>query len=163
MANNVRFIAGLFAQRIASASRRTGKRKTRVAAHQRTMANFDGNVMQYCYAFSPSLLIYEGNGWGGIRTPDAFRHTRFPGVHNQPLCHPSKCWINILQYRYSLRESPVVAKATRERGRTPKAARNGAAPVEHFARSALECGAFSHRFSSECQNWTRRNNSSSGN
>src|SRR5262249_55201519 len=29
-------------------------------------------------------------GWGGIRTPDAFRHTRFPGVHNQPLCHPSK-------------------------------------------------------------------------
>ena len=29
-------------------------------------------------------------GWGGIRTPGAFRHTRFPGVHNQPLCHPSK-------------------------------------------------------------------------
>ncbi len=28
-------------------------------------------------------------GWGGIRTPGAFRHTRFPGVHNQPLCHPS--------------------------------------------------------------------------
>jgi hypothetical protein len=30
------------------------------------------------------------SGWGGIRTPGAFRHTRFPGVHNQPLCHPSK-------------------------------------------------------------------------
>ena len=30
------------------------------------------------------------DGWGGIRTPGAFRHTRFPGVHNQPLCHPSK-------------------------------------------------------------------------
>src|SRR6266446_424647 len=28
-------------------------------------------------------------GWGGIRTPGAFQHTRFPGVHNQPLCHPS--------------------------------------------------------------------------
>ena len=28
-------------------------------------------------------------GWGGIRTPGAFRHTRFPGVHNRPLCHPS--------------------------------------------------------------------------
>gem|GEM_PF-5905196 len=28
-------------------------------------------------------------GWGGIRTPGAFRHTRSPGVHNQPLCHPS--------------------------------------------------------------------------
>ena len=35
---------------------------------------------------SPQL----GGGWGGIRTPGAFRHTRFPGVHNQPLCHPSK-------------------------------------------------------------------------
>jgi hypothetical protein len=34
--------------------------------------------------------VYEGNGWGGIRTPGAFRHTRFPGVHNQPLCHPSR-------------------------------------------------------------------------
>src|SRR5882724_5585766 len=77
------------------------------------------------------------NGWGGIRTPGAFRHTRFPGVHNQPLCHPSKRWIDILQYRYSLRESPVVAKATRERGRTPKAAQNGAAPLEHFARSGV--------------------------
>ena len=30
------------------------------------------------------------DGWGGIRTPGAFRHTRFPGVHNQPLCHPSR-------------------------------------------------------------------------
>src|SRR6266699_2208838 len=30
-------------------------------------------------------------GWAGIRTPGAFRHTRFPGVHNRPLCHPSFC------------------------------------------------------------------------
>ena len=28
-------------------------------------------------------------GWGGIRTPDTFRYTRFPGVRNRPLCHPS--------------------------------------------------------------------------
>ncbi len=28
-------------------------------------------------------------GWGGIRTPGEFPHTRFPGVHNRPLCHPS--------------------------------------------------------------------------
>jgi hypothetical protein len=32
----------------------------------------------------------EVNGWGGIRTPGALRHTRFPGVHNRPLCHPSE-------------------------------------------------------------------------
>ena len=32
---------------------------------------------------------HEGNGWEGIRTPGALRHTRFPGVHNRPLCHPS--------------------------------------------------------------------------
>jgi hypothetical protein len=38
---------------------------------------------------TPLSLDYEGNGWGGIRTPGAFRHTRFPGVHNRPLCHPS--------------------------------------------------------------------------
>jgi hypothetical protein len=31
-------------------------------------------------------------GWGGIRTPGAVRHTRSPGVHNQPLCHPSESW-----------------------------------------------------------------------
>jgi hypothetical protein len=35
-------------------------------------------------------------GWGGIRTPGAFRHTRFPGVHNQPLCHPSKLFFLFL-------------------------------------------------------------------
>lgn len=29
-------------------------------------------------------------GWGGIRTPGTLRYTRFPGVHNRPLCHPSK-------------------------------------------------------------------------
>ena len=29
------------------------------------------------------------SGWEGIRTPGALRHTRFPGVHNRPLCHPS--------------------------------------------------------------------------
>ena len=26
---------------------------------------------------------------GGVSNPGAFRHTRFPGVHNRPLCHPS--------------------------------------------------------------------------
>ncbi len=71
--------------------------------------------MPICHAFDLALAFHGGNGWGGIRTPGAFRHTRFPGVHNQPLCHPSRCWINILQYRYSLRESPVVAKAVRRR------------------------------------------------
>ena len=49
--------------------------------------------MPICYAFDLALAFHGGNGWGGIRTPGAFRHTRFPGVHNQPLCHPSKCWI----------------------------------------------------------------------
>ena len=34
-------------------------------------------------------MKYGNGGWGGIRTPGAFRHTRFPGVHNRPLCHPS--------------------------------------------------------------------------
>jgi hypothetical protein len=51
--------------------------------------------MQERYATRTDCPIYEGNGWGGIRTPGAFRHTRFPGVHNQPLCHPS-IWSNIL-------------------------------------------------------------------
>src|SRR3989442_12893133 len=38
--------------------------------------------------FCASLQANAG-GWGGIRTLGAFRHTRFPGVHNRPLCHPS--------------------------------------------------------------------------
>jgi hypothetical protein len=33
--------------------------------------------------------VRQDGGWGGIRTPGALRHTRFPGVHNRPLCHPS--------------------------------------------------------------------------
>src|ERR1051326_8655826 len=36
------------------------------------------------------VCLTRNYGWGGIRTPGAFRHTRFPGVHNQPLCHPSR-------------------------------------------------------------------------
>ena len=48
-----------------------------------------GLVMPYCYAYGQCERIYDVSGWGGIRTPGAFRHTRFPGVHNQPLCHPS--------------------------------------------------------------------------
>ena len=47
-------------------------------------------VMSKCYAIGSLDSLYEANGWGGIRTPGAFQHTRFPGVHNQPLCHPSK-------------------------------------------------------------------------
>src|SRR5437588_12649116 len=35
-------------------------------------------------------LCLRAGGWGGIRTLGAFRHTRFPGVHNRPLCHPSR-------------------------------------------------------------------------
>jgi hypothetical protein len=31
-----------------------------------------------------------GCGQGGIRTPGTFRYTRFPGVHNRPLCHLSR-------------------------------------------------------------------------
>ena len=37
-----------------------------------------------------SASAKQDGGWGGIRTPGAFRHTRFPGVHNRPLCHPSE-------------------------------------------------------------------------
>ncbi len=29
-------------------------------------------------------------GWGGIRTRGTLRYTRFPGVPNRPLWHPSK-------------------------------------------------------------------------
>ena len=60
---------------------------------QQTMLNSNeiGTAfMRYCYATASLVPSHEGNGWGGIRTPGAFRHTRFPGVHNQPLCHPSK-------------------------------------------------------------------------
>jgi hypothetical protein len=46
-----------------------------------------------CFAQTVSLVLRSASakqdGWGGIRTPGAFRHTRFPGVHNRPLCHPS--------------------------------------------------------------------------
>src|SRR5205814_10509176 len=35
-------------------------------------------------------LCLRAAGWGGIRTLGAFQHTRFPGVHNRPLCHPSR-------------------------------------------------------------------------
>ena len=28
-------------------------------------------------------------GWGGFEPPVPFGYTRFPGVHNRPLCHPS--------------------------------------------------------------------------
>jgi hypothetical protein len=48
---------------------------------------------------SREALSAKQAGWGGIRTPGAFRHTRFPGVHNQPLCHPSRCCRRTLQYR----------------------------------------------------------------
>src|SRR5437879_11873704 len=37
------------------------------AAHQRTMTKLGGNAMQYCYSIGHSLLMYEGNGRGGIR------------------------------------------------------------------------------------------------
>src|ERR1700748_1223076 len=39
---------------------------------------------------STARNVHDGNGWEGIRTPGALRHTRFPGVHNRPLCHPSR-------------------------------------------------------------------------
>ena len=42
-----------------------------------------------CYAKHSLGVSHDGNGWEGIRTPGALRHTRFPGVHNRPLCHPS--------------------------------------------------------------------------
>ena len=60
MSRGVAFIAD-----IASANA-TKSERNRVAAHQRTMANFGGKVMQNCYAIEPLLLIYEGNGRGGI-------------------------------------------------------------------------------------------------
>src|SRR5438067_10290411 len=45
--------------------------------------------MRNCYAAQRFWTLHEGSGWEGIRTPGALRHTRFPGVHNRPLCHPS--------------------------------------------------------------------------
>jgi hypothetical protein len=39
-----------------------------------------------------ALLLNEirhYGGWGGIRTRGTFRYTRFPGVPNRPLWHPS--------------------------------------------------------------------------
>jgi hypothetical protein len=57
--------------------------------------------MRKCYAFGLVARLYEGNGWGGIRTPGAFRHTRSPGVHNQPLCHPS---IDLMSKLQSLKQ-----------------------------------------------------------
>jgi hypothetical protein len=44
----------------------------------------------------PTLLsrlfpsTYEYTGWGGIRTRGTLRYTRFPGVPDRPLWHPSK-------------------------------------------------------------------------
>ncbi len=35
------------------------------------------------------IRIYRYGGWGGIRTRGTFRYTRFPGVPNRPLWHPS--------------------------------------------------------------------------
>jgi hypothetical protein len=45
--------------------------------------------MRSGYAKYGDYAESEGSGWEGIRTPGALRHTRFPGVHNRPLCHPS--------------------------------------------------------------------------
>src|SRR5436305_13576556 len=47
--------------------------------------------MNYLSDAAPAALHpnKKSGGWAGIRTPGAFRHTRFPGVHNRPLCHPS--------------------------------------------------------------------------
>src|SRR5438045_3711910 len=57
-------------------------------------------------------------GWGGIRTPGAFRHTRFPGVHNRPLCHPSERKLQIpstkLQ-RNSKLQTPLSAALSRRK------------------------------------------------
>ena len=42
-----------------------------------------------CKTAIAASLGEKARGWAGIRTPGAFQHTRFPGVHNRPLCHPS--------------------------------------------------------------------------
>jgi hypothetical protein len=69
------------------------------------MANFGGIAMQNSYAFPSHKAPHEGNGWGGIRTPGAFRHTRFPGVHNRPLCHPSEQLFLFLRILILVRQS----------------------------------------------------------
>jgi hypothetical protein len=69
---------------------RSATLESRVGARRGTLVDFSIFVMHDCYASPVRTLINDANGWGGIRTPGAFRHTRFPGVHNQPLCHPSK-------------------------------------------------------------------------
>ena len=66
--------------------------------------------MQKCYAFASPLALYEGNGWGGIRTPGAFRHTRFPSVHNRPLCHPSEQVFLFLRILISVRLETIGAE-----------------------------------------------------
>ena len=57
--------------------------------HAWTSADIGNSVMLGCYAKHSLGVSHDGNGWEGIRTPGALRHTRFPGVHNRPLCHPS--------------------------------------------------------------------------
>ena len=55
--------------------------------------NYFYGIPHFCVSIAlrvrSEVMKYGNGGWGGIRTPGAFRHTRFPGVHNRPLCHPS--------------------------------------------------------------------------
>ena len=64
MANNVRFIAGLFAQPHCISERNEKRAKTRGAARQRIMANLRGRVMtlaHICYDSGCALgAFYEG-------------------------------------------------------------------------------------------------------
>src|SRR3954451_1997773 len=66
--------------------------------------HFDANTL----CRSPSLRPLSTDGWEGIRTPGALRHTRFPGVHNRPLCHPSfdrQSWTTATETRLKLQST----------------------------------------------------------
>src|SRR5947199_7075005 len=80
----------------------------RVLSEVATRANTGSFVMPECYANRVSACSHEENGWEGIRTPGALRHTRFPGVHNRPLCHPSlelRSWTAATETRLKLQST----------------------------------------------------------
>src|SRR5262249_42960102 len=72
------------------------------------------------YVFAPKSIRRtakrEWSGWGGIRTPGTFRYTRFPGVHNRPLCHPSKRWFLLVLVLVLVNRAQIV-NSFRLRGR----------------------------------------------
>src|SRR5262249_21476795 len=61
-----------------------------LAGLRQTSLNIYGFAMRICYAKWDSVPATEGPDGEGFEPPVPFGHTRSPGVHNQPLCHPSR-------------------------------------------------------------------------